>query len=328
MNITRRTLTAAAAMYALGAAAPASAQFYPSAGPVRVLVGFPPGTSTDVVARILAAKLQASMNQAVVVENRSGGAAFVAAQELARAAPNGYTLMLGPMPTITIAPATNPNLSWDPLRDFTPVGAVADSDLMLVINPKQAPASSVAEFINWARRQQRPPFLGTLGAGTLGHFAGVLLGETANLKMESVHYRTTGEAFTGMVNGDVHAMVVATSVAAPHVHAGTLRALASTGRVRSVALPEVPTFREAGYPNLEFFLWYGVFAPAKTPADVLDRLNTAITDAVRDPGVRTKLEGAGFRAIDTTREDFSRVVRTDAERWARVVKNSGFKTQN
>lgn len=324
-NLCIAAAAAATVLLPLPSAADAT---FPSAAPIRILVGFPAGTSTDIVARILAAKLQTSMNQSVVVENRSGGAAFIASQELARAAPNGYTLLLGPMPTISIAPATNPKLTWDPLRDFAPIGAVADSDLMMVINPKHAPVSTVKEFVDWARKQHRPPFIGTLGAGTLGHFTGVLLAQTADLKMESIHYKTTGEAFTGMINGDVHSIIVAPSIAAPHVKAGTLRALASTGRVRSATLPDVPTFKEASYPDLEFFLWYGLFAPAKTPVAVLDTLNAELLKASRDPEVRTKLEAAGFRAIGITREEFSRVVRTDTERWGQIVKSSGFKTQN
>lgn len=298
---------------------------FPGNNSIRLLVGFPAGTSTDLAARVLAAKLQNSMSIPVVVENRSGGAAFVAAQELSRAAPNGQTLLLGPMPTISIAPAINSKMKWNPLRDFEPVGIIADSDLIFVVNPKMTPVNTVAEYVEWGRTKKNSTFIGTLGAGTLGHLTGVLFAQSTNLKLESIHYRTTGEAFTGMINGDIHGLIVAPSIAAAHIKAGTLKALASTGKVRSASLPDVPTFNEVGYPALEFFLWYGIFAPTGTPEAVLNKINSELAAAAHDADVRKKLESSGFRAISIERDKFKKIVREDSQRWKIVVESAGLK---
>ena len=302
-------------------AAPAQAQ-YPSK-PVRLVVGFPTGTGPDVAARILAQKMQEAWGTGVVVDNRPGAAGFIAAQEVARATPDGYTLLLGEVAQLSIAPSTYNKLPYDPQKDFAPVAHVVSADFVLV-TPPSIPPKTLKEYAEWAKGQQ-PLFMATFGAGTPGHFGAVVFGDALRLKPEAVHYKSTGDAMTGTLNGDVQGLFATVALTAPYLKSNRMRGLAMTGPSRSSLLPDVPTFKELGYPDLEFSAWFGILAPAKTPPDILDRLNAEIVKAIRSPDGRAKLEEAGFRVTGTSRNEFSGIIRDETARWAKVVRASGFK---
>lgn len=320
----RRTFTLAAALglglSALPLAAPA--QSFP-ASPVRLIVGFPPGTGPDIVARLVAQKLQENWKQAVVVDNKAGAAGIIAAQEAARSVPDGYTIMLGEVGQMAIAPSSYTRLPYDPQKDFAPIGQAVSADLTLVVNP-QTPAQTVQAFVDWARAQKDLNFA-TFGAGTPGHFGAVAFANAAGLKMEPIHYRTTADALGGLASASVQATFVTVGLAAPQVKAGKLRALATTGATRSIALPEVPTLAESGYPKLDFTSWFGFVAPARTPVETLDALSAALVQALQAPDLRARLEAAGFRVVPSSRAEFARLIASDAERWGAIVKATGFK---
>ncbi|MDH6590445.1 tripartite-type tricarboxylate transporter receptor subunit TctC [Variovorax sp. TBS-050B] len=324
----RRALIAAALIgaTALPFAAPAFAQAgaYPSR-PVRLVVGFPAGSGPDIVARLLAQKLSEGWgNLGVVVDNKPGAGGLIAAAEVARAQPDGYTLLLGETGQLAIAPSSYGKLPYDPKKDFVPVSQVATSNFMLVVNPAKVPARNMQQFVAWSR-EQKGLFMGTFGAGTPGHFGAYLFGDATGLKPEPVHYKTTGDALGGLFSGDVAAAFASVGLSAANVKAGKLLALASSGEARSASLPDVPTLREQGYPQLAFNAWFGVVAPARTPPEVVAQLETALRKAVQSPDGKARLEEAGFGVTGTSAQDFAQVIAADTVRWGKVVAATGFK---
>jgi tripartite-type tricarboxylate transporter receptor subunit TctC len=325
MNLNRRhaALLASIAL-ALPLAAQAQAPAYPTK-PVRIIVGFPAGTGPDIVARLLAQKLSEGWgNAAVVVDNKPGAAGLIAASEAARAAPDGYTLMLGETGQLSIAPSSYNKLPYDPAKDFIPVSQVVTADFVLLVNPQKVPAKTVKEFVDWTR-QQKGLFMATFGAGTPGHFGAYMFGEAINVKPEAVHYKSTGDAMTGIFGGDVSGVFASVGLAAPNVKSGKLVALASTGGQRTAALPEVPTFKEQGYNSLEFNSWFGIVAPAKTPPEIIAKLNADIVRAMRSPDGQKKMEDAGFRVTGTSQQDFAKTIAADTVTWGKAVAATGFK---
>ena len=325
MPITRRHATLLAALAALAPlAAPAQTPGYPSK-PVRIIVGFPAGTGPDIVARLLAQKLSEGWgNLGVIVDNKPGAAGLIAASEAARAAPDGYTLMLGETGQLSIAPSSYNKLPYDPAKDFIPVSQVVTSDFVLLVNPAKVPAKNVKEFVDWTR-QQKGLFMATFGAGTPGHFGAFMFGEAIGIKPEAVHYKSTGDAMTGIFGGDVSGVFASAGLAAPNVKSGKLVALGSTGGQRTAALPEVATFKEQGYPSLEFNSWFGIVAPAKTPPEIVAKLNADIVRAMRSPDGQKKMEDAGFRVTGTSQQDFANIIAADTRTWGKAVAATGFK---
>lgn len=323
LRLARRTLLAACAAACLPFAAHAQAP-YPSR-PVRIIVGFPAGTGPDIVARLLAQKLSESWgNQGVIVDNKPGAGGLIAASEAARAAPDGYTLMLGETGQLSIAPSSYNKLPYDPAKDFVPVSHVVGADFALLVNPQKVPARTLPEFVTWAKAQKQL-FIATFGAGTPGHFGAYMFGDAVKIQPEPVHYKSTGDALGGMFSGDVHAVFASMGLSAPNVKAGKLAALASTGPERAGSLPDVPTMKELGYPTLEFSSWFGIVAPAGTPPDILAKLSADVQKAVKSPDGRRKMEEAGFRVTGTTREEFARIIAADTVTWGKAVAASGFK---
>ena len=321
----RRALVAGTALLAGLAATGVSAQAtYPNR-PVRIIVGFPAGTGPDIVARLVAQKLSEGWGgQGVIVDNKPGAAGLIAASEAARAAPDGYTLLLAETGMLSIAPSTYSKLPYDPVKDFAPVSQVVGADFALLVNPQKVPAKNAREFMGWAQ-QQKALFMATFGAGTLGHFGAFKLGDVVKLKPEAVHYKTTSDALGGLYSGDVHGVFASVGLSAPQVKSGKLLALGTTGPTRAAALPDVPTMKEQGYPSLEFSAWFGIMAPARTPPELLTRLSTDVQKAVRAPEARSKFEEAGFRATGTTAEEFARIIAADTVGWGKVVAATGFK---
>ncbi|MDB5966759.1 MAG: hypothetical protein JWQ72_3259 [Polaromonas sp.] len=321
----RRTVLSALALLACACAPAVQAQTgYPNR-PVRIIVGFPAGTGPDIVARLLAQKLSEGWgNMGVIVDNKPGAGGLIAATEAARAIPDGYTLMLGETGQLSIAPSSYNKLPYDPVKDFIPVSQVVSSDFVLLVNPQKVPAKNVKEFVAWTQ-QQKGLFMATFGAGTPGHFGAYMFGDAVKLKPEPVHYKSTGDALGGLFSGDVQGVFASVGLAAPNVRAGKLVALGSTGATRTAALPDVPTIREQGYPNLEFTSWFGIVAPAKTPADIVAKLSADIQKAVKAPEGRAKMEEAGFRVTGTGREEFARIIAADTVTWGKAVAATGFK---
>ena len=293
--------------------------------PVRLVVGFPAGSGPDIVARLLAQKLSEGWgNLGVIVDNKPGAGGLIAASEVARAQPDGYTLMLGETGQLAIAPSSYSKLSYDPKKDFVPVSQVVTSNFMLVVNPAKVPARDVKQFVEWSRAQ-KGLFMGTFGAGTPGHFGAFLFGDAIGIKPEPVHYKTTGDALGGLFSGDVSGAFASVGLSAANVKAGKLLALASSGDTRSASLPDVPTFREQGFPQLAFNSWFGVVAPARTPPEIIARLEADIRKAVQSAEGKAKLEDAGFSVTGTTSQEFARVIAADTASWGKVVAATGFK---
>lgn len=325
----RRALIAATTLIGLGGipwASQALAQTgaYPSR-PVRLVVGFPAGSGPDIVARLLAQKLSEGWgNLGVVVDNKPGAAGLIAASEVARAQPDGYTLMLGETGQLAIAPSSYSKLPYDPKKDFVPVSQVVTSNFMLVVNPAKVPARDVKQFVAWSRAQ-KGLFMGTFGAGTPGHFGAFLFGDAIGLQPEPVHYKTTGDALGGLFGGDVAGSFASVGLTAANVKAGKLLALASSGDTRSASLPDVPTFREQGYPQLAFNSWFGIVVPARTPPEIVARLEADIRKAVQSADGKAKLEDAGFGVTGTSAQEFVRIIAADTLTWGKVIAATGFK---
>ncbi len=309
MQWTRRFALCLAALAPLAV----HAQGYPDK-PVRIIVGFPAGTGPDIVARLLAQKLSEGWNNlGVIVDNKPGAAGLIAASEAARAAPDGYTLMLGETGQLSIAPSSYNKLPYDPARDF-----------VLRVNPQKVPAKTVKDYVDWTR-QQKGLFMATFGAGTPGHFGAFMFGDAIGIKPEPVHYKSTGDAMTGIFGGDVSGVFASVGLAAPNVRSGKLVALGSTGAQRTAALPDVPTFKEQGYANLEFNSWFGIVAPAKTPPEIVAKLNADIVRAMKSPDGQKRMEDAGFRVTGTSQQDFANIIAADTKTWGKAVASTGFK---
>ncbi|MBI2772437.1 MAG: tripartite tricarboxylate transporter substrate binding protein [Burkholderiales bacterium] len=306
------------------AGAQGQAQAYP-AKPVRIIVGFPPGTGPDIVARLLAQKLsQAWNNQAVVVDNKPGAGGVIAAAEAAHASPDGYTLMLGETGQLSIAPNSYSRLSYDAKKDFIPVSQVVTSDFTLLLNPLKVPARDVKQFVAWAR-QQNGLFMGSFGAGTPGHFGTYVFGEAIGIKAEAVHYKNTGDALAGIMSGDVAAAFASVGLSMPQVKGGKMIAIGSTGPRRSPSIPDLPTFAEQGYPQVRFSSWYGIVAPAGTPADIVAKLEADVRRAALSEDGKAKMEAAGFGVTATSAAEFARILAADTISWGKAVAATGFK---
>jgi tripartite-type tricarboxylate transporter receptor subunit TctC len=288
---------------------------------IRLLVGYSPGSGADLAARFVANKLQDSLKQPVVVENKPGAGGLIAAQEVARAPADGHTLLLGAMPQMIIAPGLAATAPYDVLRDFEPVIELVSSDMILTTNPSRVPATDLEGFVRWTRAQGRV-FMGTPGKGTVAHLGSLMLADKTRLKVDIVHYKVTGDSIVGLMNGDIQAGFLSLGVAAPQVKAGKLRALANASSIRSTLLPEVPTFKEAGYAGLDFTTWYGIFAPARTPSHVLAKLGEESVRAVQSGDSRSKLEAAGLTVTGKSRGEFSRQIKEEKARWSKTIEAS------
>ncbi|MES2187396.1 MAG: tripartite tricarboxylate transporter substrate binding protein [Pseudomonadota bacterium] len=316
----RRLLVALAALACAGAAL---AQDYPNR-PIRMLVGFPPGGGVDIAARLIANELQKTLGQAITVENRSGAAGNIATDAVAKAAPDGYTLLMGNTGSLSINPALYPKLSFDVVHDLAPVGLVSNAPLVVLVHPSQ-PAKTLKELMATAKAGKGKIDFGTGGAGSIAHLSFALLNSEVGADMVHVPYRGGSPAVTDLVAGQLQVVIEGVPIAAPFLKAGRLRALAVTSAERSPLLPDVPTAAEAGYPSFTTTAWYGVMAPAGTPAPIIARLNAAINTALRDPALREKFAQQGSDVAGGTPEQLGSFLKKELARWAKAVKVSGAK---
>jgi len=300
----------------------ALAQPYPSK-PVRFVVGFPPGGGTDIMARLLAAKLPEFLGQPFVVENRPGAATNIATEHVVRSAPDGYTILVTTA-TMAMNSSFYKKLPFDVLRDLAPVSIFSDSPNVLVVRASLA-AKDVGEVVALARAKPGVLNYSSAGTGTTQHMTGELFKLRTGTDIVHVPFKGTGPSLTTLIAGDVDMTFANIPAILPHVRAGRLRALAVAGDKRSDLMPEVPTMKEAGVDGVEVTIWYGVLAPAATPRAVVDTLAAAVIKAARSPDIRQRLLEQGAEPIGNTPEEFARQLREEVARWNKVVAASGIR---
>ena len=310
----------------LFAVAPALAwaQAYPDK-PLRMVVGFPPGGGTDVVARILQPRLSELLAQPVVIDNRPGATGTVAAGHVAKSPPDGYTIMMGHVSVNAIAPSLFANLQYDVIRDFAPVAIAASVPHFVVVHPSVA-ATSLKELITYLKAQGNKLTFPSAGNGSMPHLAGEMFKSLAGVELVHVPYKGSGQSMQDLLGGQ-HVVAFDTMPAsAPHVRSGRLRALAVSSASRLPAFPDIPTAEEAGLPGYQITTWYGVFAPAGTPAAIVNRLHADAVKAMQSPQTRSKLEGIGADGtVSRSPEEFAALVRADTARYAKIVKSLGLR---
>lgn len=311
------------AAVALCGAVSAVAQNYPSR-PVRFVVPFAPGGSTDTLARTLAVKLTDALGEQVVVDNRSGANGNLGMEIAAKALPDGHTIVLGYIANLAIGPSLYAKLPFDPVNDFAPVTQLAESPNILVAHPS-VPVKSFKELIAYAKANPKKLNYASAGVASVGHLTGELLNGLAGIDMAHVPYKGSGQAVIDLIGGQIQLMFSGMSSVMSHVKAGKLRPLAVTGAKRSPAVPDVPTIAESGFPKFEATAWYGVLAPAKTPKPIVTRLHDETVKALAMPDVRQRLEGVGFEIVGGTPEAFSAYIKSEIKKWEKVVKASGAK---
>jgi tripartite-type tricarboxylate transporter receptor subunit TctC len=294
--------------------------------PVRFVVPFAPGGSTDTLARAIGIKLTDLLGQQVVVDNRPGANGDIGMQVVARSTPDGYTIVLGYIANLAIGPSLYAKMPYDPVKDFAPVTQVAAASNILVVHPS-VPARDLREFVAYVKANPKKVNFASAGVASIGHLTGDLINELAGIDMQHVPYKGSGQAISDLVGGHVKVMISGMASTLPHVKSGKLRALATTGAKRTPATQDVPTFAESGFPAFEATSWFGVLAPAGTPRPVIARLNTDVIKALGDPEVSKRLAGVGFDIVTGTPEQFAAYIKAETRKWEKVVKASGAKPE-
>lgn len=299
-----------------------SAQGYP-AGPVRVIVPFPPGGGVDSMGRLVGQKLAEALGRQVIVENRAGANGMIGSEAVAKSAKDGHTLLVNGANFVT-TPIMFTQVSYDPIRDFDPVSLMALGPNVLVVHPS-LPVKSVKELIVLARAKPAHVGFAGSGSGSTPHLAGELFNTMAKVDMVHVPYRGSGPAIIGLLSGEASIMFLPAINAGPLLKSGRLRALAVTSRERLPAMPELPTISESGLKGYESSQWYGVLAPAGTPADILSLLNGHVVKIMKSPDMTQRLTAEGLVTVGSTREQFAAHIKAEAAKWAKVIKASGAK---
>ena len=294
--------------------------------PMRFVVPFPPGTTTDVVARLVALRASERLGQQVVVDNRSGASGTIGVETVARAAPDGYTWGLGTTTTHALAHILNPKLGYDPVRDFAPVALLGESPYFLTTNPA-FPASNVREFVAYARANPGKISYASVGNFSMGHLAGELLKKAGAFEMVHVPYKGSNLALIDLLAGRIQLNISTIAASLPHVRGGKLRALAVASRQRVATLPQTPTVEESGYPGYEAVLWVGVFVPARTPGAVVARLHREVDSVLRSAEMRDALAEQAFEPGKLAPAAFAKLIREDAVRWRKVINDAGLKPE-
>jgi len=320
----RYALAIVAALLGLAFAAPARADDF--AGKVtRIVVPFAPGGGTDIISRTLAQEMQKNLGGTVVIENKPGAGTIIGTEYVAKAEPDGHTLVMA-----TFAHAVNPSLRaklpYDTDKDFTPVSLVARSFNIVVVNPNSG-INSIADLIKMAKEKPDGLNYGTFGPGTSAHLAGELFKSLAHVKMTAVHYKGAAPAITDLLGGTIQVMFTTVASATSLIKAGKLKALAVTSAKRASAFPDVPTVAEAGVPGYEAESWYGLFAPAKTPASAIAVLNKAVDTSLHSPAFNTLVRNEGLIMVGGAPEALGKYVQSEETRWRKVVNDAGIKIE-
>jgi len=322
-----RSMLATLAVAALGALAPGLAwpQAYP-AKPVRLIVPFPPGGSTDIVARIVALKLGDRLGQQVVVENRGGAGGTIGTEVVARAAPDGYTLGVGSTSTHAVAPSVYAKLGYDPVKDFAPISLVAVSPYLLVVHP-DVQVKSLQEFVAYVKARPGKLNYASAGTGSTTHLAMEMLKSAAGLYIVHIPYNGNGPAGTAVIAGQVEALFGSLPAVLPHAKSGRVRPIAVGTPKRSPSLPDVPTVAESGFPGFDASLWLAIMAPAGTPPAVVDRLHKEIVAVIGSPDAADTLAKAGAEPISSTPAELAGMVKDGVGKYAKIVKQAGIKAE-
>ena len=317
-----RPIVATIALAAAALCGTANAQNYPSK-PVTIVVPFSPGGATDIMSRTLAERLKARLGQPVIVENKPGAGTMIASEHVAKAVPDGHTVLLAAS-SLGIAPALYSKVNYDPIKDFTPISLVASVVHVLSVHPS-VPAKNVSELVNWAKANPSKANYGSVGAGTSTHLESELFNTMAGTKMEHVPYKGSAPALLDLVGGNINVMFDAYASSKPFINDNKIRLLAVTTAQRSKLLPNVPTVAESGLPGYEAMPWLGFVAPAHTPAAVVNKFHSELMEVLKEPAVQEKFQSLGLEIIGNKPAEFSAFLKNDIGKWAKVVKDSGAK---
>jgi tripartite-type tricarboxylate transporter receptor subunit TctC len=322
----RRALVALACAFTVSAAPGiACAQDYPSK-PVTLVVPFPPGGPTDITARTLAAALSTQLGQQFVVENKPGAGGTLGSGLVARAQPDGYTLLWGGTSTLAVAPSLYRSLPYEPLKSFSPVSLAASGPLLLAGSPALQ-ANDLREFVSLAKSARGRLNFASAGTGTSTHLTAELLKSQANIDLVHVPYKGGGPALAGVLGGEVQVIFDTFAILLPHVRSGKLKAFAVTSPNRHPLIPEIPTVAESGFPGFESTVWFGLVAPAGTPREIVQRLSAGIRAAAASPALREAFAKHGLDTINSTPEMFAEWIRTETAKWTQVVRASGARAE-
>jgi tripartite-type tricarboxylate transporter receptor subunit TctC len=322
MPLTRREAVAGLGGLVVLAAAAARAEATYPGRPIRIVVPFPAGGTTDLLGHLVAGQLRSGLGAEVIVENRPGTASILGAEQVARSEPDGYTLLMATSTTLAINKTLYRKLSYDPVRDFAPVGLVAGVPFALIVNPA-IPARSLSEFLAYARSKPGLAY-GSAGNGSPQHLGAEMLKTAAGIKIRHVPYRGSAPALLDLIAGHIAFMVVDLQPALHHIKAGKVRVLGTTTAKRVAAAPEIPTLAEAGLPGVELVAWQGVVAPSATPRPIVDLLAAQLGRLTADAQARDKLKAMALEPLPpSTPDSFAAYIKTEIERWAVIVKNSG-----
>lgn len=302
----------------------AVAQNYPTR-PIRLVVASSPGGASDILGRMLAQKLSEELAQQVVVDNRGGASGVIGTDIVAKAAPDGYTLLII-QPTLTINPSMIRNVPYDAVRDFAPVSLVVDAAQIMTVNPS-VPAKNVKELIALAKAKPGELMFGSPGVGTSPHLVAELFKLTAGVDMPQVLFKGSGMAHISLMSGEVAVAFSTVLSALPHMKSGKIRALGVTTLKRVAVVPDVPTIAESALPGFESSQWFGILAPARTPRPIIDRLHQALQRGSNSPEVKERLMAQGVDVVNRTPEEFAAVIKRELVQWAKVIKAAGIKPQ-
>jgi tripartite-type tricarboxylate transporter receptor subunit TctC len=301
----------------------AQAQSYPTK-PIRLIVPFPPGGGNDVIARVIAQKLGERLGQQVIVDNRAGANGIVGLQALMQSPPDGYTLAVGAAGPLAVNPSLYDKLPYDPLKDFSPITNMVNYPLLLVVHPS-VPVKTTQDLINLAKAKPKQLYFASPGSGNSGHLAGELLNSMANVQTVHVPYKGQGPALSDLISGQVQMLYSSIPSVLPQVKSGQLNALAVGSAKRVPSLPDIPTISESGVPGYEAYSWVGMVAPAKTPKDIVNRLNREIVDILKQKDVSEKLNQQGALPVGDSPEQFGAYIKTEIEKWGAVVRAANIK---
>lgn len=314
----------ATVLVALAAGTPAWAQSYPSKA-VRMVVPSAPGSGPDLIARVVAQRLTEALGRPVVADPRPGAGGSLGAEIVAKAPPDGYTLIMGSAGSHSVTSALNPKLSYDPVKDFAPISLVSTATNILIVHPS-LPVKSVKDLLALARAKPGALTFGSGGNGSTAHLSGELFRVLAKVDMVHVPFKGAPAAVIGVMTGEISLAILNLPPALPHVRSGKLKALGVSAAKRSSAVPEIPTIAEAGLPGYEAGTWYGLLAPAGTNGDIIARLNAELVKGLRSEEMKKRIAAEGGDVVGSTPEEFTAVIKRDIEKWTRVVNASGAKS--
>lgn len=322
MNLFART-TLIVALSSLASLASAADEHYPSR-PIRLVVPFPAGGGTDIISRVVSNKLTETQKWVIVVDNRPGAGGNIGVELAAKAPPDGYTIVMGQTSNLAVNPTLYAKMPYDAIKDLAPIAAVADAPLVLVV-AAGSPFKTLADVVAAAKARPGMVTLATPGNGTVAHLTGELFQKAAGIKLQHVPYKGSSQAITDLLGGSIQLLMASVPTANGQIKGGNMRALAVTSEKRSGDLPTVPTINESGYKGFDARTWFGLLAPAGTPAAVVAKLNAEVNKILKMPEVREKIRAEGGDILGGTPAEFASMIKTEHVRWGKVVKESGAK---